>query len=151
MELEEIRAKAAELFPLATRFAIANPGVANVAFEQLHQLCASNYSRLGFFCHADFFTEIVPKLEGTLSLDAWCRMKREVSGWPLEITVRPFYLGAGFVHFEFRSSDGPIPGLTGTGYLSDFRPLSLFAEHTVEEFLAARVPARAREQQLTLF
>jgi len=151
MELEEIRAKAAELFPLATRFAIANAGVAIAAFDELRHLCASNYARLGFGCHADFFGEITPKIEGSLSLDAWCKAKLKVSGWTVEVTMRPFHLGAGYVHFEIRSDDGPIPGLTATGYRSEFRPLALFSELAPESFLAALIPERSRVQQLTLF
>ena len=149
MELEEIRAKAAELFPQATRFAITHPGQPNAAFDELQQLCAANFARLGYACHADFFGEIVPKLEGSLSLDAWSHEKLEISGWPVDVTMRPFYLGAGYVHLEIRH-DGEPPFFNHTGYRSHFTPLATFAELTPEDYLALVIGTRPREQQMTL-
>lgn len=150
MELDDICSRAAELFPLAVRHAIANPKEENPSFDELHQLCAENYERLGFRCHHDFFCEVVPKLEGQLSLDAWCRADLMISGWQVQVLMRPYHLGAGYAHFEIRH-DGPLPGVTDTGYRSHFTPLATFAEFTPEEFLALLIPERPKIQQLTLF
>lgn len=150
MKIEELRSKAAELFPLAVRCAIASPEAENPSFDELHRLCAENYTPLGFRCHHDCFSEIVPKVEGQLSLEAWSKADLEISGWQVQIHMRPFHLGAGYVHFEIRH-DGPLAGFTETGYRSHFTPLATFAEFTPEEFLAALIPARPKVQQLTLF
>lgn len=56
--------------PPAVRFAIAHPGNINKAYEGLHRLCSENYDALGNFCHADLFTEVVPKMPRELSLEA---------------------------------------------------------------------------------
>lgn len=150
MELDEVRAKAGELFPSAVKTAIDNPGGANSALETLKELCSANYDALGFNCHADCFAEIVPKVEGRLTLDAWCRADLEISGWKLEVRFRPFYLGGSFAHFEIRH-DGPLPGVTQTGYKSIFSSLANLADQSPLEFLEASIPRAPLEQQLRLF
>lgn len=150
MELDELRTKAAELFPSAVRAAIDNPGSVNRALEALKALCSANYAELGFDCHADCFAEIVPKVEGWLTLDAWCRADLEISGWKLEVRFRPFYLGGSFGHFEIRH-DGPLPGVTQTGYRSIFSSLANLADQSPLEFLQGSIPQAPREQQMSLF
>jgi hypothetical protein len=150
MELDELRTKAAELFPLAAKAAVEAPGTANTSLESLNQLCADNYAALGFRCHADCFGAITPKLEGKLSLDAWCNADLEICGWNLNVRLRPFFLGGSFAHFEIRHN-GPLPGVTQTGYRSVFTQLANFADRTPLEFLQASIPQAPREQQMTLF
>lgn len=150
MELDQIRTEAAELFPLAVRFAIARPGIANPQLDSLNQLCGDNYARLGFHCRADCFAAMAPKLDGVLTLDAWCRADLMVSGWPLNVVLRPLYLGATYAHFQIRHN-GPIPGVTETGCQSVFTPLATFAELAPEEYLSSLIGTHPREQQLTLF
>lgn len=150
MELAELQAKAATHFPPAVKFAIANPGSDNPSFDELQRLCGENYSRLGFRCHADCFEAIAPKRDGMLTLDAWCKAELQISGWLVKVTMRPFYFGAGYVHFSIRHN-GAIPGLTGTGYRSHFTPLATFAELTPEDFLTVLIPPSPRKQQLMLF
>lgn len=150
MELDDLRTKASELFPAAVRFGIENPGEGNAALATLKELCAKNYADLGFDCQADCFAEIVPKVEGKLSMDAWCHAELEISGWKLEVRFRPFYLGGSFAHFEIRHN-GPLPGVTQTGYRSIFTSLATFAEQSPLEFLQDSIPHAPREQQMTLF
>lgn len=150
MELEELRHKAAELFPAAVNFGIKNPGQLNQALDELQQLCSRHYMALGFSCQYDCLSEVTPKLEGSLSLEAWCRAEMEISGWNVNIHMRPFHLGAGYVHFEI-IHDGPLGKFTETGYRSHFTPLATFAELTPEDYLTLIIETRPREQQLSLF
>ncbi|RYD76889.1 MAG: hypothetical protein EOP84_16295 [Verrucomicrobiaceae bacterium] len=89
-------------------------------------------------------------MEGELSLEAWSIAEVEIHGWKLHVRLRCFYLGASYAHFELRH-DGPLPGVTETGYRSVFTPLSQLGEMTPLEFLTATIPPGPREQQLTLF
>ena len=151
MELKQLKHEAAILFPLASKFAIENPGTANPSLESLKRLCRDHHASLEFDCMADCFAAVVPQLHGSLSLDAWCDAELEVSGWKLRITMRPFYLGASYAHFEIRHAAGPIPGFTETGYRSVFTPMATFAEFSPAEFLELSVPKVLPAQQLTLF
>lgn len=150
MELDELKLKAAALFPEAVKAALENPGQANPAYEELHGLCWSHFETLGFGCQADCFAAVVPKCDGELKMDAWSRANVEIHGWPFQITFRPFYLGASYAHFEVRHN-GPLPGLTETGYRSIFVPFGQIVGKTPLEFLSKAIPARPKAQQLTLF
>lgn len=151
MDFDQLKQEASTLFPLACNFAIEHQGTDNSSLESLKRLCWEHHASLGFDCMADCFAAVVPKVEGTLSLDAWCDSELEVSGWKVRITMRPFYLGASYAHFEIRHAGGPIPGFTETGYRSVFTPMATFAEFSPEEFLELSVPKVLPAQQLTLF
>ncbi|MEO6476191.1 hypothetical protein [Luteolibacter sp.] len=150
MELEELRTRAGELFPLAVSHALKHIGLPNPPLDSLGQLCWSHFEELGFDCQADCFAAVAPKAEGRLCLEAWSRADLEICGWQVNVLLRPFYLGASYAHFEVRH-DGPLPGFTGTGYRSVFTPLTSLADRSPEEFLAELIPPRPREQQLSLF
>ena len=150
MELYELRTKGAELFPIEVSHALEHIGEPNSPVESLQQLCRANFAKLGFDCLADCFAAIAPRVEGRLSLEAWSQAELEIFGWQVNVTLRPFYLGALYAHFEIRHN-GPLPGFTGTGYRSVFTPLASLAERSPLEFLAELIPKRPHEQQLTLF
>ncbi len=150
MDLDELKSKATELFPLATKFALEHPGQPNPSLDALNALCADHYESLGFDCHAHCFGAIVPKITGRLSLEGWCDADLEISGWNLSIKFRPFYLGGAFAHFEIKH-DGPLPGVTETGYRSVFTPLANLAAQSPLEFLASSIPQAPIARQLDLF
>ena len=150
MELDQLKKKAASLFPAAVTFALENPGQPNADHDELQRLCWSYFKELGFYCQADCFDAVVPRVEGELTLAAWSTAKLDIHGWELEIRLRCFYLGGAYAHFEVRH-DGPLPGLTQTGYRSIFVPLSQIAGKTPREYLSEAIPPRPKVQQLTLF
>ena len=150
MEIYELRAKAADLFPLSTRAAIERPGATNSALTELKALCASNYRDLGFACLADCFDEVAPKLHGELSCIAHCFADLEISGWQVGVKFRPLHLSNDHAHFELRHR-GPLPGVTTTGYRSIFLPMMTFQEVTPLQFLQGVIPKAPTAQQMMLF
>lgn len=151
MELNEIRTLAAELFPQAVGFAVANPGKeGNAAYDRLHSVCWENYQRLGFSCMADLFGEVAPKTEGKLTLENWSKADVTVDAWTVRVNCRPFSFGSHFAHIELRHN-GPLPGVTETGYRSIFAPMASFAEVTPEEHVRALLNSLPKSQQLSLF
>jgi hypothetical protein len=150
MTLDEIRSIAEDYFPRAVNFAISNPGAPNRALERLKELADENFERLGFVCSADLFGALTPKANGYLSLMAWSRADVLVSGWQVKVLMRPFYLGAGYVHFQI-NHNGPMKGFTETGFRSVFTSLQTFSEITPLEYLAEMIPERNIDPQMTLF
>lgn len=150
MELEELRAKAAELFPSAVRTAVDTPDSDNPPLRAFTKLCDEHYQRLDYLCHADLFEELVPKVKDQLVLDAWCFCNMVVSGWKLHVQFRPLYLGNDHAHFQI-NHNGAVPGFTETGYKSVFLPMALFAKRSPLEVLEQMVPKAPPVQQMMLF
>ena len=97
---------------------------------------------------ADCFAAVVPRVRGRLALDAWSTAELTVAPWTFRVECRPFWLGTDQVHFAIHH-DGPLPGVTSTGYRSIFTPLSTFAGGlTPTDFIRAMFPQTA---QLSLF
>jgi hypothetical protein len=67
-----------------------------------------------------------------LALDAWSSVELTVSPWTFRVECRAFWLGSTQVHLTIRH-DGPLPGLTETGYRSIFTPVEIFADGTTPE------------------
>lgn len=150
MTLDEIRSIAEDYFPKAVNFATANPGSENRALERLNELARENHQALEFSCAADLFAAMVPKANGYLSLMAWSRADLVISGWQVNVLMRPFHLGAGYVHFQIRHN-GPMKGFTETGFRSVFTPIATFDETTPEDYLSKLIPERSTGPQLWLF
>lgn len=150
MDLAELRCRAASLYPAAVRFTINNPGKQNPSLIELQRACASCFEALGYGCQNDLFSEVIPKVEGELSLEAWSKAELEISGWNVTVHMRPLHLGAGYVHFEILH-DGPIRKFTETGYRSHFTPITTFAELSPIEYLSLVISTRPKEQQMELF
>ena len=71
---------------MATENALERPGDKNPALGTLRALCWEHFKGLEFACMADCFAAIVPKIRGSVSLDAWSSA---------EITVAPVDFPAG--------------------------------------------------------
>ena len=144
MNLEDLKNEAARLFPMATENALERPGAKNPALGTLRALCWEHFRGLGFGCMADCFAAIVPKIRGSVSLDAWSSAEITVAPWTFRLECRPFWIGSDQVHLTIRH-DSPLPGVTETGYLSMFLPMAAFAEGgTPEEHVAAMFPQEAQ-------
>lgn len=151
MTLDEIKDAAATLFPEAVAQAIRNPGEANQPLEELKRLCWTNFEPLGFNCMADCFDAVVPRSEGNLSVSAWSDGEVSVLPWRLRVRCRPFHISQRDAHIEIRH-DGPLLGITETGYRSMFVPMATFASMSPEEFIRSEVCANLpKNQQMTLF
>ncbi|HEX7260391.1 MAG TPA: hypothetical protein VF258_01120 [Luteolibacter sp.] len=97
---------------------------------------------------ADCFAAVVPRIRGQLMLDAWSSAELTVFPWKIRVDCRPFWLGADQVHLAIHH-EGPLPGVTETGYRSIFAPISTFTDGmTPESFIRAMFPQTA---QLSLF
>jgi hypothetical protein len=151
MTLEDLRAHAAALFPLAVTQVLENPGAPNEHLERLNDLCWSNFETLGFCCMSDCFTAIVPKSEGRLSLTSWTTTEMKIMSWTIRLRLRAFHIGLDFAHLEIEH-DGPLPGITETGYLSKFIPLETLAGVDPDDYfrrlLTEQLPAYS---QMSLF
>lgn len=147
MKLVDLQTEAARLFPLAAARAVEHPREKNPPLETLRGLCWSNFKALGFDCMADCFDAVVPRVTGSLPLDAWSTAELTVAPWTFRVEARPFWLGSDQVHIAVHH-DGPLP-ITSTGYRSIFAPLAAFASGgTLEEFIRAQFP---QEAQMSLF
>ena len=148
MNLEDLQAEAARLFPLAVSHAVENPGAVNSPLRTLKAHCWQHFQALGFDCMADCFAGVVPRVRGPLALDAWSSTELTVAPWTFRVECRPFWLGSDQVHFAIHH-DGPLPGVTETGYRSIFAPITIFADGTTpEQHIRAMFPQTA---QLSLF
>ena len=97
---------------------------------------------------ANCFDAVIPCVRGRLALDAWSTAELTVSPWTFRVECRPFWLGSDQVHFAIHH-EGPLPGVTETGYRSIFAPVSTFADGTTpESFIRAMFPQTA---QMSLF
>lgn len=147
MELVDLKKEAERLFPLAAAQAVDHPGDKNPPLETLRQLCRQHFKTLGFPCMADCFGAVVPRVKGSLPLDAWSIAVLTVAPWTFRVEARPFWLGSDRVHIAIHH-DGPLP-ITETGYRSIFAPLATFASGgTLEEFIREMFP---QTQQMSLF
>lgn len=151
MTLDELRQRAVELLPPAVRNAIERPDQDNQELAELKSLCWTNFEYLGFVCMADCFAAILPRIEGRLDLAQWSSAELSILPWTVRVTCRPFYLSSSTAHLEIRH-DGPLPGVTETGYRSIFAPISAFASRTPEDFIRSVVCRDLpKSVQLTLF
>ncbi len=150
MELDELRTIAAELFPMAVEHAIAYPGKTNEAYDKLHAMCWVHFKPLGFDCMADCFGAVVPKSESKLNLQSWSEAEIKVQPWTVRIRCRPLRYTEYWAHLELHH-DGPLPGITETGYRSMFEPMATFGKTTPEAYIRAILDALPQSQQLSLF
>lgn len=151
MILEELRIRAAELFPLAVTAAVEQPDAKNAALDTLRALCWEHYKILGFRCMGDCFDEVVPRTDGHLTLECWSSAEMKVMPWTLRVTCRPFYLSTTSTHIEIKHN-GPLPGVTETGYRSIFVPMTAFAKIGPEEFIRKQLCRDLPDSvQMTLF
>jgi hypothetical protein len=151
MTLDELKSRAADLFPAAVEHAVKNPGLSNSPLEEFKSICWTNFENLGFDCMADCFDAAVPKSEGELSLTSWSDGEVSVVPWTIRVRCRSFHISLRDVHLELRHN-GPLPGITETGYRSVFVPLSKFSSMTPEEFVRTEICSKLpTTQQLTLF
>ena len=148
MYLVELKDEAARLFPMASAYALANPGEINPPLRTLKAHCWQHFQTLGFPCMADCFDAVVPRVRDRLALDAWSSAELTVSPWTFRVECRPFWLGSDQVHFAIRH-DGPLPGVTETGYRSIFASVAMFSDGTSpEEHIRGMFPQTA---QMNLF
>lgn len=151
MTLDELRARAADLFPLAVKKAVQEPSEKNEALDELKGLCWQNFRELGFDCMANCFDAVAPRAEGKLLLTAWSDGEVSMMPWRLRVRCRPFHISTRDAHIEIRH-DGPLPGITETGYRSMFVPMKTFAQMTPEEFVRNEVCSKLpTSQQMPLF
>ncbi len=151
MTLEDLRAHAAALFPLAVTQALEDPVAPNEDLERLNDLCWRNFETLGYRCMADCFTAIVPKSEGRLALTSWTTTKMKIMSWTIQLRLRAFHIGLDFAHLEIEHN-GPLPGITETGYLSKFVPLGTLAGVDPDEYFRKLLTEQLPEHsQLSLF
>jgi hypothetical protein len=138
MTIEELRALAAELFPIAVKNAVESPGETNPELNRLNQLCSLHYKRLGFSCMLACFEDVMPKAEGELTLSAWSSKQMSVLPWTFRVSCRSFFLATYCAHFEI-DHDGPLPTVTETGYRSIFAPMATFSKISPEQFIRTEV------------
>ncbi|MES2659512.1 MAG: hypothetical protein V4689_12915 [Verrucomicrobiota bacterium] len=138
MTLDELRALAAELFPIAVKNAVDSPTQTNPELIRLQEACRVHYKRLGFNCMFSCFEDVIPKVEGELTLSAWSSKQMSVLPWTFRVNCRPFYLATYCAHFEI-DHDGPLPTVTETGYRSIFAPMATFSKISPEQFIRSEV------------
>jgi hypothetical protein len=142
--LEELKSEAARLFPQAADHAITHGSEGNSSLKTLKAICWENFEALGFGCMADCFDSIIPRVRGRLALDAWSSIELTVSPWTFRVECRAFWLGTTQVHFTIRH-DGPLPGITETGYRSIFETIGTFTDGTSpEDYIRAMFPQTAQ-------
>ena len=140
MNLMELKSEAARLFPLAVADAFDHGAGKNGPLETLRSMCSEESDELGFGCTADCFDAVIPRAWGRLNLDAYSSAELTVSPWTFRVKCRAFWLDTMQVHFEIRH-DGPLPGISITGYRSIFAPLAIFADGvTPEEYIRGMFP-----------
>lgn len=151
MTLDELRKRAAELFPQAATIATEKPEEENPPLAELQSLCWSHFKALGFDCMAACFDEVAPKSEGQLTVSAWSSAEFNSPPWTFRVRCRPFHISKWSAHLEV-THKGPLPGITETGYRSMFVPLNTFATMSPEEFVRAEICRKLpASQQMTLF
>lgn len=151
MTFDELRAQAAELFPAAVRNAVDHPGEENPELIRLKQLSSEHFKPLGFHCMAACFDAIMPRSEGKLNLAGWSSEEMNVLPWTFRVSCRPFFLSSHSAHFEIQH-DGPLPGVTETGYRSIFAPMATFADMTPADFIRSEIcKDLPKSSQMTLF
>ena len=151
MTLDELSAQAAELFPTAVANSVDRPGEENPELVSLKQLAWKHYKSLGFSCMAACFDAIMPRSEGELNLAGWSSAEMSVLPWTFRVSCRPFYLSSYSAHIEIRH-DGPLPGVTETGYRSIFAPMATFADKTPDDFIRSEIcKDLPKSSQMTLF
>jgi len=97
------------------------------------------------------FDAIMPRSEGKLDLTGWSSAEISVLPWTFRVSCRPFFLSSSSAHFEIRH-DGPLPGLTETGYRSIFAPMATFADRSPDDFIRSVVcKDLPKSVQMTLF
>jgi hypothetical protein len=138
MTLEKLRAEAAKLFPIAVANAVDRPADDNPELLSLKQLAWKHYKSLDFSCMAACFDAIMPRSEGELNVAGWSSTEMSVLPWTFRVSCRPFYLSSSSAHFEIRH-DGPLPGVTETGYRSIFAPMTKFADTTLADFIRSEI------------
>ena len=140
----DLQTEAARLFPMAAAQALDQPGERNGPLVTLQALCWQHFTALGFCCMADCFDAAVPRIRGRLTLNAWSTAELTVSPWKFRVECRPFWLGSDQVHFAIHH-EGPLPGVTETGYRSIFAPVSMFSDGTTpEEHIRGMFPQTAQ-------
>lgn len=150
MELEELRRHAAELFPAAVEHAIERPEERNEAYDKLNAMCWVHFRKLGFTCMSDCFDAVVPKVEGELNIRCWSEAEIRSLPWTVKVRCRPFHFTEHWAHIELHH-DGPLPGITETGYRSIFEPMTTFANTTPEAYLRSILDGLPASEQLSLF
>ena len=151
MTLDELRDEAAKLFSTAVANAVDRPNEDNPELVTLKQLAWTHYKSLDFSCMAACFDAIMPRLEGELNLAGWSSAEMSVLPWTFRVTCRPFYLSSSSAHFEIRH-DGPLPGVTETGYRSIFAPMATFTDKTPDDFIRSEIcKDLPKSSQMTLF
>jgi hypothetical protein len=144
MDLVELKKEGARLFPMAATLAAGHRVEVNEPLQTLKSLCWTHFEALGFGCMADCFDAVIPRVRGRLALDAWSSAELTVSPWTFRVECRAFWLGSTQVHFTIRH-DGPLPGISETGYRSIFAPVGMFADGTTpEEHIRAMFPQTAQ-------
>ena len=138
MTLDELRTEAAELFPIAVEHAINKPSESNVALDKLNAMCWVHFRSLGFESMADLFEAVAPKCKDELTIKCWSEAEIKALPWTLKVRCHPFRSTEHWAYIEIRH-DGPLPGVTETGYRSIFVPMSKFAEMTPEDFIRNEV------------
>jgi hypothetical protein len=151
MTLDELRSQASDLFPIAVANAVERPGDENPQLLLLKQLCWEHFKPLGFDCMAACFDAIMPRSDGKLDLAGWSSAEISVLPWTIRVSCRPFFLSSTSAHFEIRH-DGPLPGVTETGYRSIFTPMATFADRTPDDFIRREIcKDLPKSSQMTLF
>ncbi len=151
MTLDELCTQAAELFSIAVANAVDHPGEENPELISLKQLAWEHYKPLGFRCMSACFDAIMPRSEGKLNLAGWSSEEISVLPWTFRVSCRPFFLSSYSAHFEIQH-DGPLPGVTETGYRSIFAPMATFADTTPADFIRTEIcKDLPKSSQMTLF
>ena len=151
MTLDDLKSLAANLFPIAVTNAIHYPDKTNKELEELERLCRSHHQEFGFSCMADCFSAIAPRSDGKLDITNWSSAEIESHHWRFRVRCRPFRLSSTSAHLEIHH-DGPLPGVTQTGYRSIFAPMAKFSEITPEDFIRSEICKNLPDSaQMTLF
>ncbi|MFD0894737.1 hypothetical protein KBB96_05030 [Luteolibacter ambystomatis] len=131
--------------------ATEKPEEENLPLSKLKSLCWTHFRELGFDCMAACFDEVAPKTDGELTLAGWSSAEFNAPPWTFRVRFRPFHISHWSAHLEVRH-DGPLPGVTETGYRSMFVPLKTFATMTPKEFVRSEICSKLpATQQLNLF
>lgn len=138
MTLDELRSQAAELFPAAVQHSIHHPAERNEAYDKLSAMCWVHFRHLGFECMSDCFDAAVPKTEGELTIRSWSQAEVRSLPWTMRVRCRPLRFTEHHAHFEIHH-DGPLPGITETGYRSMFVSMATFADITPAEFIHSEI------------
>lgn len=151
MTLDELRSQVAELFTQAVANAVERPAEENPELLVMKKLCWDNFEPLGFDCMASCFNAIMPRSDGKLNLAGWSSTEMSLMPWTFRVSCRPFFMSSSSAQFEIKHN-GPLPGVTETGYRSIFAPMSKFAEMTPGDFIRNELcKDLPKSSQMTLF